>query len=259
MGSITIGVATHKKYEMPDDDMYLPIHSGAVLSRDDFGYQKDSEKDNISEKNLNYCELTALYWLWKNNNSEYKGLTHYRRHFSNRKYHSALKKGKFEDILHEKKSKRLLSKNDIILPQKRKYIIETIRSHYEHTHNANDLSVTEKVIEDLCPEYLENYHSILKKRSAHMFNMFVMSREKFDEYCNWLFLVLFEVEKRLDISDYNQFHSRVFGRLSEFLLDVWIEKNNYSYVEAPAMFMEKQCWFLKIRKFLNAKFKGIKY
>lgn len=57
-----------------------------------------------------------------------------------------------------------------------------------------------------------------------MFNMFVMSENKFDEYCEWLFKILFEIEKKLDISQYSDFYARVFGRISEILLDVWLDK-----------------------------------
>ena len=85
--SATIVVATHKKYRMPKDPLYLPVHVGAEGKKDakgnplDFGYQKDNEGDNISIKNPRYCELTGIYWAWKNLDSDYIGLVHYRRYF----------------------------------------------------------------------------------------------------------------------------------------------------------------------------------
>ena len=80
---IKILVASHKKAEMPEDSMYLPVHVGRALYPDrEFGYQSDAEGDNISIKNPYYCELTALYWAWKNLKADYVGLAHYRRHFS---------------------------------------------------------------------------------------------------------------------------------------------------------------------------------
>ena len=78
--SATIVVATHKKYRMPKDPLYLPVHVGAEGKKDakgrplDFGYQKDNEGDNISLKNPRYCELTGVYWAWKNLESDYIGL-----------------------------------------------------------------------------------------------------------------------------------------------------------------------------------------
>ena len=85
--SATIVVATHKKYRMPNDPLYLPVHVGAEGKKDakgrplDFGYQKDNEGDNISLKNPRYCELTGIYWAWKNLECDYIGLVHYRRYF----------------------------------------------------------------------------------------------------------------------------------------------------------------------------------
>ena len=80
---IKIIVATHKKYKMPEEEIYLPIQVGAE-EKDGLGYQKDNEGENISLKNPYYCELTALYWAWKNydklGNPDYIGLMHYRRH-----------------------------------------------------------------------------------------------------------------------------------------------------------------------------------
>ena len=75
-------VATHKKYWMPEDEVYLPLHVGAE-GKADLGYTKDNTGDNISVKNPNYCELTGMYWAWKNLNCEYIGLCHYRRYFAN--------------------------------------------------------------------------------------------------------------------------------------------------------------------------------
>lgn len=259
MSEIKIAVATHKLYEMPKDNIYLPIQSGAELNSTSLDYIKDNSGENISEKNLNYCELTALFWLWKNTEATYKGLSHYRRHFSNKNNVSLLSTGNFDDILGSEELNKLLEHTDIILPKKRNYYIETIGSHYTHTHFENDLLVTEKVIKELFPDYLFAYNEVLERKSAHMFNMFIMKDKYFNEYCEWLFTILFEIEAQLDISSYSAFHQRVFGRVSEILLDVWITKNKYSYLEIPVMFMEKQNWGEKITKFLKAKFIKKKY
>ena len=80
---ITILVAAHKTYPMPTDPLYLPIQAGAAL-HDPLPYTPDSTGDNISEKNGSFCELTVLYWAWKNlpaEEQDYLGLCHYRRYF----------------------------------------------------------------------------------------------------------------------------------------------------------------------------------
>lgn len=259
MKTTIIGVATHKKYQMPNDTMYLPIQSGAAINSIDLGYSKDNTGDNISDKNANYSELTALYWLWKNVSADYKGLAHYRRHFSKSKNVSIFAQGEFSDVLDQETLDRKLLEVDIVLPQKRNYYIESIESHYNHTHYEQDLVITRQIIETLYPNYLSSYDQVLQRKSAHMFNMFIMSEEKFNAYCEWLFSILFNLENDLDISEYNSFHARVFGRVSEILLDVWLDKNDYQYTEVPMIFMEKQSWINKGTKFLKAKFSVSRY
>ncbi|GBR74728.1 protein DUF4422, partial [Candidatus Termititenax aidoneus] len=80
-------VCTHRQAEFPPNDIFLPIHCGKALSNLDLGIQGDDTGDNISAKNKNFCELTGLYWAWKNlkklyPNVEYVGLCHYRRYLA---------------------------------------------------------------------------------------------------------------------------------------------------------------------------------
>lgn len=135
---IKIIVATHKESEMPVDDMYLPLHVGAVgkMNSDgtpiDFGYVRDDTGDNISAKNSNFGTQTGLYWAWKNLNAEYKGLVHYRRFFVGSKKN---KDNMLESVITYDEIKPMLGQYKIFVPQKRWYIIETLYSHYAHTHD----------------------------------------------------------------------------------------------------------------------------
>ena len=219
---IKILVATHKQYWMPEDKIYLPIHVGRV-EKADLGYLGDDTGDNISAKNANYCELTGLYWAWKNLKCDYIGLCHYRRYFAHAVSGSDMEKKKLA-ILQRTDYEKLLKQYDVILPKQRNYFIETVRSQYEHAHNKNDLALTEQIVAELYPEYSEAFCKVMGGTKLHIFNMFVMKKEKFDEYCQWLFTILFELEKRIDISSYSQYEARVFGFLSERLLNVWLEK-----------------------------------
>lgn len=78
---ICIIIATHKKYKMPQDSMYLPVQSGSALYPN-LGYQRDDEGENISNKNTAYNIMCVKYWAWKNLEADYIGITHYRRHFT---------------------------------------------------------------------------------------------------------------------------------------------------------------------------------
>ncbi len=248
--NIKIIVATHKKYRMPDDKLYLPIQAGAALAPP-VGFTCDNIGENISEKNPNYCELTALYWAWKNLDAEYIGIVHYRRHFCLKR-----SRGKWESILTNEQAQKLCSENSIILPEKRRYFIETNYSHYIHAHKKEGLDLAEKVIAEKYPQFSSAYKKVMNRTSAHMFNMMIMKRDKLEEYCYFLFDVLSETEKRLDISGYDKSEARVFGYIGEVLLDVWLEGTGYSYKEIGYIFMEKQNWLLKGGRFLERKFRG---
>ena len=187
-------------------------------------FLRDNTGDNISSKNANYCELTGLYWAWKNLDADYIGLAQYRRHFS-------IKRGSKDrhDILTKEQAERLLVSSDVLLPIPRNYWIETNYSQYAHAHHAIDLDTTRQILVERYPEYIPAYDRIMKKTTGHRFNMFIMKRDKFDAYCTWLFDVLFELESRLDISEYNDNDKRVFGFVSERLLDIWLETNQIKY------------------------------
>lgn len=252
--NIKIVVATHKKYQMPADEMYVPIQVGKSINKVQLPYTGDNLGDNISKKNPNYCELTAMYWAWKNLNADYVGLAHYRRHFCVNSWFLGSTKSKKNNVMTSDKANKLLEKYDVILPKKRHYWIETLMSHYQHTHQIKDLKATRDIIEAFYPDYLESFDKVMNRRSAHMFNMFIMRRDIFDAYSKWLFNVLLHLEKCIDIRNYSPYEARVFGYISELLMDVWLDVNHVHAVEMPVMFMEKQNWVKKITKFITNKF-----
>ncbi|MCF0228504.1 MAG: DUF4422 domain-containing protein [Parasporobacterium sp.] len=225
---IKVLIASHREYKMPSDPMYVPVFVGAALHDADIkGFERDDSGDNISLKNPYYCELTALYWGWKNLDCDYMGLVHYRRHFMKEPCRFS-----WEKILDREDAENIFRSGiDVILPGKRHYIIETLYSHYKHSHHPEDLQTAEYVISRDFPEYREDFLNVMKSRSAHMFNMCIMKKEILDQYCRWLFEVLEKIEEQLDISSYSDFDKRVFGRISELLMDVWIRKNKIKYAE----------------------------
>lgn len=246
---IRIIVATHKPYSMPEASVYLPLLVGADNNPLPWSGEKDNTGDHISGKNPHYCELTGLYWAWKNLDADYLGLVHYRRLFAD----GTLLKKKRDRIITEEKLRKLLLKNDILLPKPRHYWIETNYSQYAHAHHGRDLEQIREIIGQRYPDYLPAFDRVMRKRSGHRFNMMIMKRETMDRYCEWLFDILGELERRLDISDYSLNDQRVFGFVGERLLDVWIETNQASYRNLPYVFMEKQNWFKKGTQFIRRK------
>ena len=257
---IKIVIATHKPYWMPEDKLYLPLHVGAALSAAEggeslgTGFARDDTGDNISEKNKEYCELTGLYWAWKNLDTDYIGLAHYRRHFTLHRFNIFKDKKtapvNYNDVL------PLLEKNDVILPRRRHYVIETNWSHYSHAHCEEDLLRTREVICDICPEYTDSFDKCMQLTSGHRFNMLIMKRDILDAYCRWLFAVLFELENRIDLTGRSDYDRRVFGFIGERLLDVWLDQQGTAFAELPHVFMEQQNWPVKILQFLKRKATG---
>ncbi|WP_044736932.1 DUF4422 domain-containing protein [Geobacillus kaustophilus] len=260
MKDLVILVATHKKYQMPKESIYLPLHVGRE-GKEDLGYQGDNTGDNISIKNPNYCELTGLYWAWKNLSCEYIGLCHYRRYFTNKNLiqrflhrHNKFDL-KFDLILTESEIKKLLEEYDVILPTKRNYYIETVWSHYENAHHIKDLEETKKIIEEKYPEYLDSFEKVMSGTKLHLYNMFIMKKEDFDRYCKWVFDILFELEKRVDISSYDNYQKRIFGFISERLFNVWVYSRKLRLKKLPVVNIEEINWGKKIANFLLRKVK----
>ena len=248
-----IYVVSHKKTRMPEGNIYLPVQVGP--SGENFpGFMRDNTGDNIAEKNPNYCELTVQYWAWKNRDADVKGIVHYRRLFSNGKQMlGASPEKKFNNVLDEKTLNEIMKDYDVILPRKRNYYIETLWSHYIHSHKTEGIVALRNVIAEEYPEYLDKFDEVTRRRKAHMFNMIIAKSPVFDEYSKWFFEVLGKVEKRVDISDYSTYEARIYGFLSELLMDVWIEHNGIKYYELPVMFMEKQNLARKFMIFIGRK------
>ena len=257
---IVVGVATHKSYAMPSDGIYLPLHVGAVLHPEICqDMQGDDTGDSISEKNPFYCELTALYWLWKNCDASYKGLVHYRRYLGSPDFSRRHAPNRLNRIASGDEIRALLKSHDVIVAKKRNYLIETVYDHYAHTFDARQFDVCREILQECEPEYVSGWDRLMYDRGAHIFNMFVMRSDFFDDYCAFVFKVLARLEQRIDPQGYDAFGARYLGRVSERLLDPWLDVNKPSFCELPVVSPEPVDWFAKGKGFLAAKFLGRKY
>lgn len=247
---VAIIVASHKPYWMPDDDIYIPLQVGSVDRPPIAGFRRDDAGEQISARNPSFCELTGLYWAWKNVEADYIGLVHYRRHFA-----GAFRFDKKLRVAERKTIEHALSRADMILPAKRRYFVETNYSHYIHAHHEQDLTLTRNILEERWPDYLPAWDSVMRRRSGHRFNICVMKKPLLDAYASWLFDILFTLEQRLDTSGYTGLDARVFGLVSERLLDIWLARNPVRTAELPIVNLEPQHWPKKIAAFLRRKFK----
>ena len=248
----SIIVSCHKDDVKVSESPYLPIHVGKALSSQDLGIIGDNTGDNISCKNKSYCELTGLYWAWKNLKTiSVIGLCHYRRYFDfHKQCLSILPYTKFES--------REMSKLNFSIPDK---IIQAVKSgkvvaprvmnnvgslynEYCITHYSEDLRVLEHVVKEKSNEvYIKAFDKVMQLTHKPMcYNMFIINWNDCDRYCSWLFGVLEEVEKRIDISNYSPVQKRVFGYMAERLFNVWVAAENKKIIHKPLMFImdEKQ-------------------
>ncbi|WP_386693498.1 DUF4422 domain-containing protein [Lonepinella sp. MS14435] len=251
MKELLVLVATHKDYALPDDNVYFPIQVGKILSEQKLSFQGDETGDNISQKNKTFCELTALFWAWKNGlfqQYEYVGLNHYRRYFKGQGVHL---KGK--SIMSRQEILSQLEKHDGILGKKRNYYIESIYSHYKHAHHIQDLDVALEIIKERYPDYMESCRKVINGCTLHLYNMFIMRSDLVEQYCIWLFDILFDLEKRIDINDYSAYQQRVFGFIAERLFNIWLDKNEINTVSLPIAHIEPENMLKKAFKFLLRK------
>lgn len=237
-----IVVVGHKPFTVPKDSMYLGMQVG--YGEDIPSLKRDNTGDNIAYKNDSYCELTAQYWLWKNSDASIKGLVHYRRILGT----PGSRAIPFESIdkrrgkaLSSDDVDQLLSQYDIILPKAHDYITETALQHYERAHVSGEgFEIIRQYLKENYPEYVDAFEYVLNAKKTHLLNILITNSKLFDRYSEWLFDVLKEVEDKIDISKYSPTEKRVFGYLSELLLDVWIRANHFSYIEVPVLFLQRQ-------------------
>lgn len=258
--NVKLLVCVHKAGTFLNDGHYMPIQVGKVLSTVNLNIPGDDTGENISRKNSNYCELTALFWAWKNlEKKDYIGLCHYRRYFDftpwrfREKYvMRAEQLGKGQQLPDLKK---MFKKYDIILPVPMVFR-KNLREHYELCHIGKDMEELRKVIGELTPDYLNAFDAVMDKNNKLSgYNMFLTGWKNFDSYCEWLFPVLFELEKRIDIPN-DPYQARIFGFLGERLLNVYCYRHRLRIKYYPIVMIddekeEKKCicryWWTRMK------------
>lgn len=155
-------------------------------------------------------------------------MVHYRRFFCNR-FTSLFKLS----LLNSIEINKILKNYDLIVPNlvvlrgkvaNKKF--RTVFEYYNATHIGNDIYACRDVIGRTSPEYLNCFDSVMKGRTAFYLNMFIGRKNVIDQYCKWVFPILFKLQEDIDISNRNDYERRVFGFISELLFDVWISYNN---------------------------------
>ncbi len=244
------------------NNLYIPVMAGSAMLKSSCGMQGDHTGDSISEKNQHYSELTGIYWTWKNTRQDVVGCCHYRRYFTavqepfgNRLkrllyFATGLYRKRFgliytsnierfrNRIISEKEIREILMNYDAILPQRRK-LKYTMKVHYSRYHNIKDLEILEAILADKHPEYVPGFKKVLEGKRLYANNMFIMRDNHFQQFMNWWFDILFEYEKRVDLSNYRDYQQRIMGFLGERLLTVWFCHHNLKVKELQVIYFKK--------------------
>ena len=260
---IKIAIAYHKPSIILDCEHFLPIHAGKALSKYDLGIQGDDKGDNISMKNPWYCELTALYWLWKNTTADYKGLMHYRRIFTCRNsfpLHRLLMRLKYKqrqvcslwtpyrsmgvkkqyscdnETLYKKHAKKFsveiqnILKDDVcvIAPHPGHFYISIRQFMYQHLGGQN-ITLLEEITKENFPDFFPFLKQSLDNRWFYNCNMSVMKNSIFEDYCNILVSLLrLHEEESISRGILNDLtkekaYLRISGYLGEVITNAYIQ------------------------------------
>ena len=248
--NLHVYISCHKMCYVPKFSFLRPIQVGTAISDVSLDMLHDDIGANISEKNRSYCELTAQYWAWKNDNdADYYGFWHYRRYMSF--LHRELPHNKFEDVeipyLDSQSISNLCITQESVCDFVKNYDViattpvrlhklskrlHSIRDQYckNNFQFEEDLDLILEIIKEKYPDFYETaLYYINKSPVGYYCNMFIMRKELFKEYSEWLFSILSEFENRKDFSDYTPEAYRVCGYLGERLFGIyylWLKKQN---------------------------------
>ena len=229
MDDLKIFIVSNKIVPFVKTDGYVPILVGAGSKEALPGMYSDAgAKDNISAKNPYYCELTALYYMWKNIPlPKYVGMCHYRRYFK-------FKDGPVTDLATDSNPKyalELMKDTDIIMLKPRKEEISEIVA-YSTVHPVRYMFQCYNVLKRLYPEYEKDFFAVVEGKSMSDCNMFVTRREIFTDYMEWLFRILFMLEKEIEYPG-DPFQDRVMGFLAERLMNAYVRHHKFRVNTRP--------------------------
>lgn len=195
-GDIDIFIYSHIPFRpIAKDHVYKVLttsHAEPGVFNTDLEILRDYEGDNIANNNIMYNEYSGFYWLWKNYPlKKYIGLNHYRRMYLN--YND------LPDIDEIFKTKRIILNEPVQLivhknlPQGGTHM--TNREWYKYWHNIEDFELLEKIIHEDFPEYIDGFNRMAESKYLYACSLFIMDRDTFIRYCNFIFPVLSKFRK----------------------------------------------------------------
>lgn len=254
---IKLLICYHKKAPLFKDDILTPIHVGRALAKKRMDANSDNYKwlmtnligddtgENISDRNNSYNEMTALYWAWKNydalGNPDYIGLMHYRRHFVLKENVQAVYNIKdfnsstYYDMLNysQEKMQKLVDGCDFLTHIGK---VQNVYKHYIENQRKEDIDLANEILLKKYPEYEDTMKEYYDGDFSNFCNMNIFSKKIFFEYCEWIFSILGEFEKRVDVSEKRFFISE---RLTGIFIAHLMKDKEKKYKTLPIAFIEE--------------------
>jgi len=211
---MAVYMATHVAFSKLPYDYIVPIFLGNSAQKNSYSGVTDRTGINIADKNHIYSELTALYWIWKNTDDDFVGLCHYRRFFE----------------VTESEIHTVLSKNQVILPRAQR-LRSRVDQQFIRVHSEEIWKHALDILYQKYPEYVSSGKQIFSDNRLYRYNMFIAGREFVENYCSFVFDVLFELEQVIGSLPLDVYQQRYAGFVSERLLTLYILGNNIPKVE----------------------------
>lgn len=255
--SIRIFVTTHKNVDTFDSAIMQPVQVGPKNERFPWAFH-DDEGENIADLNPRYCELTTQYWAWKNIDADYYGFCHYRRYFDfSDTPHEENPYGEIMDDyidaatakkygLNDENIAKVVKQYDVITTPfgNLEEIIDkhgTPRALWEAAPllHDDDLKRCYQILCSMYPDYKQDAQAFFNGNKACFCNMFIMKKEIFFDYCEWMFPILEAFDKNTDYNTYSKEALRTPGHLSERLLNIYLL--HHKRIGSKWRFKELQC------------------
>lgn len=283
--NVKILIAYHKPSILIQDEVFSPIHVGKANAKINLKIPGDDTGDNISHKNNIYCEMTAVYWAWKNLDADYIGLCHYRRLFTFEKktilgriknLFTYLKKRYIENAIHPGSSFKYLKRDYIYITNEKQleekahiFSSQILKKLKENQYSyvvpycykmagcnveeffsvlgRDHISLLKNIVKEMFPDYYDVLEQTLNGNKLYAANMFIMSKQLFDKYAQFIFSVLNEHEKRISEQGWCQdpqsekCYARMSGYLAELLTCTFIfilnQNKSLKHLEVNTMFL----------------------
>lgn len=192
VNQLKIFIMAHKDFKnLRNNKVYNIVFDDKSQSKKKYNlnviYANNGKLYNLSRAYGEMSKLYFIYQLYQNGtiSSKYIGLNHYRRYF------------KFADRIPNLDN--IFEKYDVIL-NKPLELPNTIREHYCQSHICKNFDEILEIIKDIKPKYYNTSIKVANEKYFYPCNLFIMKKDDFIEYCKFVFDILFEFDKRNNLT-----------------------------------------------------------